>query len=775
MRVLHNPSAVLAAFGCAAVLFWIPAFSQPSTITVTGEVVEAGSGEALAGFHVLAYRDSVSGAFERGTATNRWGVYSLTGLTPGVYVLRTSGVGYETAYDTLRLGSSARMARVDIELRQIDIRLQEIVVQSAVDPLPTRSISRLTLRPEFIRQMPALGGEPDVFRSIQLLPGVKTVSEVSSGLYIRGGSPDQNLTLLDGVAIHNPFHLGGFMSAFHGESLKDVRVMKAVVPADYGGRMSGVVDLTSKDGSQEKIGGGAGISLINSRLFLEGPLGEDGRFMLAGRRVYLDLVLSLFFNPADVPTYYFYDLNLKVQHRISPSNTITVSGYFGRDVLGEPSDSFRNFEIFWGNSGGTVRWTHIASPALFLNTSITHSRYRFLMDLSDGHPLRGFKSTSVLSDFILRCDAEYIPDADHRMKGGVEMTFHSIEASYVDFLEGPRGNHEPPVRTFRPREVAGFVLDEWAISERLSANVGVRFASFQNGGFLRGEPRILASYAVTKDFKVNAGYSRAYQFLQQVSKFEVPLPSDIWFPATSVVRPGRSDNVVIGIEGRPWERDYVFRAEAYYRRIHNIYEFKNGVEVSDILEFESLLAKGRGESFGLELYLEKQTGSLTGWIGYTLSKTSRRFPGVNSGRAFPPRHDRLHDFATALTYRLSKGWEFGATWIFASGQPYTVPSGQFGWGRGSRPQLLYNERNNYRLSAFHKLDLTFIRKFSLFGLPAEFSINIYNAYASPNPFTQIIEFRSSYDTGTGEVTWEPRVQEFTLFPFLPTFGLSVRF
>ncbi|MEX1140392.1 MAG: TonB-dependent receptor [Bacteroidota bacterium] len=764
--------------GAKAFLLSIPLQAQDQSlpVTVSGTVTEAKSGEALLGFHVLAFRDTLGheDQFLRGVATNKQGYYSLQQLPPGRYIIRVSGVGYGTLVDTLLLFGTEKNIWHSFSLSQTDIRLEEVVVESRRDPVPTRAISTIAVRPDFIRQMPALGGEADVFRSLQLLPGVKAVSEISSGLYVRGGSHDQNLTLLDGVAIHNPSHLGGFLSAFHADALKDVRIMKGVFPAEYGGRLSSIIDLDSKDGSREKLGGTAGVSLINSRFMLEGPLGESASFMVAGRRVYLDLLVSLFLKTDEVPLYYFYDLNARVNFALSPSDRLTFSGFFGRDVLDEPADSRRSFELFWGNSGGTIRWTHLASPTLFLNTSVTYSNYRFFVDLSEfGNALTGFTSVSDLRDVIVRANVEYFPHEDHRIKAGMEVVDHSIKASHLDIIDAPGFSKEPPARKFRIAELGAFVQDEWNLSNAFSLNLGGRVTYFQSGRFLRVEPRLLGSYALTPESKIKGAYARVHQFLHQVSRYELALPSDVWFPATSVVRPGRSDMIMLGFETTLSERAYVITAEVYYRKMANLFEFKEGVELRDVGEFESAVSKGTGDAYGFELLLQKQTGAMTGWVSYTLASTKRTFPDINRGRTFFPRHDRLHDISLALTYRLSEGWEFGVTWMFASGQPYTMPSAQYAWD--GYPQLLYSDRNNYRLAAFHKLDLAFIRRFSFFGLPAEFSINIYNAYASLNPFTQIITFKSLYDGQTDTFQWEPVVQQITLFPIIPTFGLSVTF
>lgn len=775
--------------------------AQRVTGTISGIVTEAESGEAIIGGSVAIYADSTTlgRSALRGAITNKFGFYSIAGIAPGHYLVQVRSIGLESATQEVTIGERADDLRLDVRLAESPVRTREVVVEADRERSPTGTISSVELKPGFMEQLPSLGGEVDVFRTLQLLPGVKSISEVSSGLYVRGGSPDQNLILLDGVIVYNPTHLGGFLSTFNSDALRDVRLIKGAFPAEYGGRLSSVIDMTMREGTKEKISGAGGISLINSRLTVEGPITEDATFMVSGRRMYLDLLTPLLPESEDIPTYYFYDANAKLNYRLSESDHLFLSGYFGRDVLDSPEGEQRDggardhFEVTWGNVTANLRWMHIVSPTLFTNFSAIYTDYDFSTLFEDvyGGPTGGgsssnFKSVTGIRDFMLRGEAQLFPHPDHIVKAGIEATEHRFRAdASAELGDFPRIERDPTIRTSLDASV--YLQDEWQITPLLSANIGGRLYYFENGEYLRAEPRVSAAFQLTDEVTLKGAYSMGNQFLHLVARNDIALPTDVWFPSTSTILPAESQQGVLGVESSLFNGEYLLTVEGYYKTMRNVLEYKDTASFSLDVPLEQSFAAGDGEAYGLEVFLNKRLGAFTGWIGYTLAWTTRTFEELNRGRPFYPRHDRRHDVSVVLVYRLGESWELGATWVYGTGQAYTVPTGQYQFsheeieGTDDDPfnwydeRLDYTERNAYRLPAFHKLDLNFAHSFSWFKLPFKLSLNLYNAYGRRNVFAQYVDRVYTQDPVTGEYFDEYKFKRFTLFPFVPTIGLGFKF
>jgi outer membrane cobalamin receptor len=774
-----------------------PAMAQRVSGTLSGIVTEAESGESVIGASVAVYADSASlgRSALRGAITNKFGFYSIAGIAPGRYLVQVRSIGLAPTTQEVTIGEEADDLRLDVRLGEGGVRTREVVVEADRDASPTGTISSVELRPGFMEQLPSLGGEVDVFRTLQLLPGVKSVSEVSSGLYVRGGSPDQNLILLDGVIVYNPTHLGGFLSTFNSDALRDVRLIKGAFPAEYGGRLSSVVDMTMREGTKEKISGAGGISLINSRLTVEGPITEDATFMVSGRRMYLDLLTSLAPESENIPTYYFYDANTKLNYRLSESDHLYLSGYFGRDVLnsavGSSSEFEDRFEITWGNITGNLRWMHIVSPSLFTNFSAIYTDYDFSTLFEDqygnGSGSSNFKSVTGIRDFMLRGEAQYFPHQDHIVKAGIESTEHRFRAdASAELGEFSRIERDPTIRTSLDASV--YLQDEWQITPRLSTNIGGRVYYFESGDHLRVEPRVSAAYQLTDAVSLKGAYSMGNQFLHLVARNDISLPTDVWFPSTETIRPSESEQGVLGVETSLMDGEYLVTVEGYYKTMRNVLEYKDTASFSLDVPLENSFAAGDGEAYGVELFLNKRMGSFTGWLGYTLAWTRRTFEELNHGKPFYPRHDRRHDISLVLVYRLGESWELGATWVYGTGQAYTVPTGQYRFQHAvvgktdpenpyADERLDYTERNEYRLPAFHKLDLNFAHSFTWFNLPFKLSINIYNAYGRKNVFAQYVDREYTQDPVTGQYSndYEYKFKRFTLFPFVPTIGLNFKF
>ncbi len=756
-------------------------FCQSHRVDIAGTISEARSGEAIIGINVMLFPDSVDAASSapvRGCVTNKFGFYSIPRIPVGSYRLVVRGVGYRLYQKNLRVSLTTSDIRLNVSVEQQDVAGPEVVVLGAQKINPLVTMKAVDLDVQFAKRMPSLGGESDVFRTLQLLPGVKAVSELSSGLYIRGGSADQNLILLDGVTVYNPFHLGGFLSTFNSDAVQDIRLLKSGFPAEYGGRLSSVVDITMKEGTKERISGSAAVNLINSRLTLEGPISKDVTFMVSGRRMYLDLIMALA-NMRDSPKYYFYDLNAKTNVTFSESDRLFVSGYFGRDVF-TPGTSGSDFDISWGNYTGNLRWMHIVSSSIFTNFSAIVTDYSFSAAIrNEGSSDEIFDAISRIRDYTLRGEIQWSLAENHVAKAGSELTHHGFRVSAATHSVNLLNSGD--LTNIGSADLSAYAQDEWMIAPEISLNVGGRSVYFDDGKYLRFEPRISAAYHATDDLTISASAAQVHQFLHLLNRNDIAIPTDIWFPSNKTVGPSTALQGTLGVEYALPGSEYALTSEVYYKDMRDLYEYKDNAEFSFGVPLESQLTSGKGNAYGWEIFAQKRLGVLTGWIGYTLAWTKEIFPDLNNGIPFYPRYDRRHDVSIVAAYRLSEGWEVGATWMYATGQAYTMPTGlydfegPFAYANDESIRADYSLRNAYRLPPFHKLDLNFIRKFTWLGLPFEFSFSVYNVYNRMNPYFQYVEFTDQYDPATGLYVPHPRIRQITLFPVIPTFGLSFTF
>lgn len=751
----------------------IRVYSQNKIVDISGIVSEKNSGEFVIGASVMLFADDTSKAPMRGAITNKFGFYSIPKIAPGNYILAAKSIGYTEFRRQITIATEGKN-QFNIQLVSQDIKTTEITVQADKETGGTKNISSIDISPTFISKMPSLGGEVDVFRTLQLLPGVKQSSEVSSGLYVRGGSPDQNLTLLDGVIVYNPSHLGGFLSTFNSDALKDIKLIKGAFPAEYGGRLSSVLDMTMKEGNKEKITGSGGISMISSRLTLEGPIDNNSSFMISARRMYLDLLVMLG-GAQDAPDYYFYDLNAKVNYKLGDNDRIYLSGYFGRDVFSNNENSNKNdFGINWGNSTGNLRWMHIISSTLFSNFSLIYTDYHFNTSISDNENAKQFDSESLVNDVMFRGELQYFPGEDHKIKSGLEVTFHRFKASALEDLFD-ESDFEIPQNKINTMDIAFYTQDEWQITPDWETNIGARFYYFQEGNYFNIEPRILSSYKISENLSLKSAFAIANQYLHLVTRNDIFLPTDLWFPSTSTILPSQSWQAVLGTEYSMNNGEYVISLESYYKYMKNIHEYKDSSVFSFGIPLESQFTSGQGEAYGIELFINKRLGSFTGWIGYTLAWTRRQFDELNGGNWFSPRYDQRHDIQIVLNYEFSDSWELGASWVYATGQAFTMPTSTYQFQQPEdydfSSKYTFSERNGVRMAPFHKLDLNFMRKFTWFGLPFQLSINIYNVYNRQNPFLWYID--NVWDDKTSSYT--KQLKQVTLFPIIPSLGLSFKF
>jgi len=764
--------------------------------SLSGTVEDSLSHEILSGASIYLQSDTVApdGHLNRwGCSTNRYGFFSFPDVPAGDYTLRVHSLGYKPRAVRITVFSDVPVVPMKIRCLQGEIEMPEIVVERdrGLQAIPTPEVVHVT--PATLEKLPALGGESDVLRGLQLLPGVKSISEISSGLFIRGATSDQNLYLLDGATVYNPTHLGGFLSTFNPDALRDVQISKGMFAPENGGRIGGVVDMMMRDGSQDHISGSAGLSLLDARLTVEGPITDGTTFMFSGRRVYLDIVLgAILSNVGGKQDYYFFDVSGKINSRLSASDRLFASVYSGRDtytqtdqiqLLGPPQER----SIIWGNTIGNIRYTHVFSPVVFTTVSAIYTSYRFNTEETGGYLVTepDFLSRTGIDDLQFRIAMEYYATQKTTISAGAEVVHHQIRA---DVGTGLNLSTDPLFsrKEVRPVEASVWLSDKWRPVDGLSIDAGLRLTRFAStyGTFTRLEPRTIWQWEVSEDLGLHGALSMSNQFLhsfldQGLLSF---LPTNVMYPATNRVQPTRSLHVSTGADTKLFDGSYSLTTDIYWRNMEDIHQFRQGADFSSGTNLEDQVLDGSGKSYGLEVLLRKTIGDFSGWIGYSLSWTKLHFTQLNGGVPFYPRWDRLHEIGATFSYALGEHWELGATWTFATGQPYTLPTGvyyfndrafgfQSPWALATTlPSLDYANIDGTRLPVFHKLDLVFIHKFHWFGLPFQLSLNLYNAYSRKNPFAW--EVRNSPDPPN---PWAIRITQYTAFPIIPSVGLSAKF
>lgn len=751
--------------------------------SISGNITDADNGEGLIGATVLVKELNTGGV------TNEYGFYSLT-LSKGEYTLAISYVGYETLTTSVSLD---RNLRINHELNPQSSNLEEVVVTSERPDENVRStsigVNRLDVRE--IEVVPVVFGERDVIKTIQLLPGI-TSSEGGGGFFVRGGSADQNLILLDEAPVYNASHLLGFFSVFNSDAIKDLSIYKGHIPAEYGGRASSVLDIRMKDGNSKKFNASGGIGLISSRLAVEAPLVKDkGSFIVSGRRTYADVFLKLS-NNEDLSNsiLYFYDLNAKANYQLDPNNRIYLSGYFGRDKFGF-SDVF-GFD--WGNTTATLRWNHIFNDRLFLNSTLLFSDYNYLVDIGgDEGENNGFRITSAIRDFSIKEDFDYYINTSNTLKFGANLIRHEFMPGAIttDMFSDVNASKLQEKYAW---EGALYVSHDTEFSGRLSANYGLRYSYFaqvgpgdiftydENGGIIdinsygSGdivqtygglEPRLGVTYVLNDESSVKSSFGRNRQYLHLLSNSTSGTPIDLWIPSSNNVKPQFVDQYAAGYYRNFKDNTYESSVELYYKDMNNQVDYKTGAELIYNENVESQLLFGKGWSYGAEFFLKKNTGDLTGWVSYTWSKTERKFDGVDQGQVYPANQDRRHDLSVVGMYQLSRKWTLSASFVYYTGNAVTFPIGKY--QVDGKVINLYDKRNANRYPDYHRLDLGAtlqLREKENFSSDINFSI--YNAYARKNAYS--INFR--------EVAEDPTRTEavkLSLFNILPSVTYNFKF
>ncbi|KAA9332504.1 TonB-dependent receptor [Hymenobacter busanensis] len=749
--------------------------------------VRGTDGTGLPGANVAVPRQGI------GAAAAPDGSFQLE-LPAGRHTVQVSFIGYQTVTQdvTVRQGNNPRL---DVVLPAAGNELGEVVIEGSgtlEQKLNTTQmgVERLSVREA--KLLPALFGEVDILKTLQLKPGVQNGGEGTSGLFVRGGSADQNLILLDDAVVYNPNHLFGLFSTFNSDVVQSVDLYKSGFPAQYGGRLSSVVDVKTREGDRQKLGVSGGLGLISSRLSVEGPIVKDkGSFIVAGRRTYFDVFTRQInrlnknaedYNP--IPDYYFYDLNLKANYKLGRRDQVFLSGYFGNDVFGFNSDRGFNFDFHWGNRTGTVRWSHEFSPKLFTNTSVTGSRYVY--DITNKLDQFSFGLGSNIRDWSLRSDWEWHPREKHVVRFGGSATLHhfgvgSLQAKAQDNSLNIGQNIE-----YNGQEGGLYASDNFTVSDKLAVDYGLRLSGFRSatndyGGL---EPRLATRYSLTPNVALKASYALMYQYVHLVSNSGASLPTDIWYPSRLSAKPQRSQQVSTGFSWLLFDGKLLLTDEVYYKWAQRQIDFRDGAQLFINPDLDAEFLYGTGQAYGNELYLEKKNGRTTGWIGYTLAWTNREFepqrggPGINQGRPFYPTYDRRHNLTVVAMHQLSDRVSLTGSFVYTSGNPTTLPAARIAVQDVAGTDLeivpVYPDRNSYRLPSYHRLDLGVVYKLRprQWAHESDLTLSIYNAYNHRNPYFIYFDEVKNKDTGQVE---RYRARLVSLFPVIPSLTYNFKF
>lgn len=776
--------------------------------TISGYLTDAQNGEYLIGAKV--YIPSISA----GALTNNYGFYSLT-IPIGTYEIQFRATGLETVIRTVEV---TKDAQIDVEIGLTVLQITEVEASAKKsENVNSAQMGQLELDINEIKKLPAFMGEVDIIKTIQLLPGVSSASEGGQGFYVRGGGPDQNLVLLDEAVVYNASHLFGFFSVFNGDAVKSVNLIKGGMPANFGGRMSSVLEVNMKEGNNKRFGISGGLGVISSRLTVEGPIVKDkGSFILSYRRTYIDLLMKAFIDeesPFAGSGYYFYDLNFKANYKLGQKDHIYLSGYYGKDEFsyGNKKDDF-NVKMPWGNGVAAIRWTHLFSSKLFLNTSATFSDYQFSFGSQQDEFT--FKLMSGIRDWGGKIDFTYYANARHKIKFGAQYTYHTFTPTSVSAEQDTTVFDTGIGQKLYSHETGVYVLDEFDLTENIRINAGLRYSTFTHTGkftrYIKGdistpdstieygkgevikfyqglEPRISARFLLPDKSSIKVGYSYNYQYIHLASLSAVSLPTDIWYPTTSVAKPQIGWQSSIGYF-RNFKNDmYESSVEVYYKGMNNLIEFKEGALPSDNVNdnTDNLLTFGKGRSYGIEFFFKKTRGKFTGWVGYTIANTERTFKELNNGETFPAKYDRRHDLSVVEAYDLNKRWAFGAAFIYATGNTLTLPTAWYVQGQ----DLLFNygARNSTRMAPYHRLDISVTLKDKEFkekidpasGQPIQIKkrfrsnwvLSVYNVYNRANPYFLYVDNDGNFFNGDFQI----KVKQVTLFPIIPSITWNFEF
>jgi hypothetical protein len=762
--------------------------------TLSGYIKDAYSGETMIGATL-----TVKGK-GKGISSNQYGFYSIT-LDSGQYSFAISSVGYLSQSINVNLFADTVM---NISMVSGASLQEEVVVTSRKrdNNVKTAQLGKISLPIEQIKQVPAFLGEVDLLKVVQLLPGIRNAGEGSAGIYVRGGGPDQNLIMLDDAVVYNTGHLFGFFSIFNSDAIKNVSLIKGGMPAQYGGRLSSVLDISMKEGNNQKFQTEGGIGLIASRFSIQGPIKKDkSSFIISARRTYVDALAKPFISKESQfygSGYYFYDLNAKLNYKFSEKDRLYLSGYFGRDVFdfvnGRQS---LDVNIPWGNATGTLRWNHVFNKKLFANTTAVYNDYNFKFSAAQNDFQVGL--SSGIRDISLKQDLDFYPSADHKVKFGALYTYHRFTPSVVSGKQDSVEFNPLNAQTKFAHEAAVYLQDDWEISNKWQVNAGLRYSMFQQVGafklyetdtngnrtdstiYKKGqpvktygglEPRLSLRYSINEQTSLKASVTRNLQYIHLVSNAGTTLPTDLWVPSTYLVKPQKSWLYAAGLFKNFKNNMYETSLELYYKQMQNQIEYREGYTPNSIDDTENDFVFGKGWSYGSELFVNKVKGKLTGWVGYTLSWTWRKFPDLNEGNKYPAKYDRRNDLTVVAMYQLSKRWKISGTFVYGTGNAATLPQRFYIVG-GVLTQE-YSRINQYRLPSYHRMDISAVlqgKKNDQRKLKTEWVFSIYNLYSRANPYFIYYDQTGSPYDGTLKV----QAKQVSIFPIIPAVTWNFKF
>ncbi len=742
--------------------------------TISGYITDKSSGEALIGTNIFIYE------LNTGTTTNSYGFYSIT-VPEGLYTFRFSYIGFASGEYFTSLFNDVTL---NIELSTESFEVDTVLVTSTFeqDFVQSTEMGTMHLNPIKLSTVPYLLGEKDILKTLHLLPGITFGREGDAGFYVRGGEFDQNLTLLDEAPVFSTFHLFGLFSVFNPDAIRNIKLIKGAAPPKYGGRLSSVLDIQMNEGNMKEFGGVAGIGFIFSRFTIEGPLVKDkSSFIVSGRRTYLDM-FKLFTPDIDDLDFYFYDLNAKLNYKISNSDRIYLSGYFGNDALGFSND----FGMRWGNITGTLRWNHLFNDKLFLNTSLIYSRYKHKTFVNENTDSDEVSVVSKINDITLKQDYEYFYDTNNSFDFGLNYIYHSFlpgkisinSTSFMEFTIGKRNAHELSLYASHEMKFLEKFTIDYGLRSTMFSVVGeedtytfqgvedipvIDFHENESTTYFRVEPRISLNYGLDKSSSLKAGYAVNHQYLHMLSNAISGTPFDVWQSSSKRVKPQRSQQFSLGYFKSMSDNEYELSVETYYKGMSDIIDLRDGANLVLKNYFESELAFGIGWAYGIELYLRKNFGDITGWLGYALSKSERKIKEVNNGRPYPAKYDRTHDFSIVVAYKLGERWSLSANWVYSSGYNVTLPYGSY--TVDGKAVDVFTGRNGYRLPAYHRMDLGLSYTNSLGGT---WNFSVYNAYGHNNTYMVAVRNSTSGRSRKEAVA-------LSIFSIVPSVSYTLRF
>lgn len=759
--------------------------------TISGYVLELGSQEHLPG--VVCYIKGKNVA----TETNAYGFFSLPLPVADSVPLTFQYVGYRA--QTLWI-SAKSPSRINVLLVPAN-QLQEVIIESKAETITqSPQMSKIDIPVSQIKDIPALLGEKDVLKVIQLLPGVQKSGEGNNGIYVRGGGPDQNLIILDDATLYNVSHLFGFFSLFNGDALKSIELTKGGFPARYGGRLSSVLDIQMKDGHKEAFHGDAGIGIISSRLNIEGPLIKNkSSFLISARRTYLDALVYPFLPNYAKGGYYFYDLNAKLDFRLNDRDRLFISSYLGNDrfyfnITEQESKLETSNSLQWGNKTLTLRWNHVVSPKLFINASAIFSDYSYDVGSKFKDPTSEFslRYLSGIRDYGIKLSGDFMPEAAHHIKFGIQGTYHQFTPEAIT-IKGNTLDEIQQTNLIEAMESGLYIEDDWTISPEFRILVGLRESSYQlkTTWLLNPEPRLSARYLLDSVWALKLSFARMNQYLHLLSNSGIGLPTDLWVPATEKAAYMSSDQLAAGVSRNIYKNLIECSIEGYYKRLLNVLAYKDGASFfSDVIgsfnnnasSWQDKVTSGNGSSYGAEFLIRKSQGRFNGWIGYTLSWTQFVFKDLNFGKAFYPRYDRRHDISVVSIFKFNETMKLSATWVYGTGNAITLPLRSFnpsqysayGAAAGGLNQTLSywgiqdygQQRNAQRMGAYHRMDIGLQISKTLKHAVRTLELSVYNVYNRYNPFFYYIEAQQD---------GSDKLMQVSLFPFIPSISCSWRF